>query len=117
MALRATIYLGLLGREGLREVAELCVQKTHHAADLAARIPGYRRAHGGTFFREFVLECPVDAGAVIEAGRARGVLPGVDLGQFRPEWRRCLLVAVTEQRSRDEIHRWADALKNVAAAT
>jgi len=117
VALRATIYLGLLGREGLREVAELCVQKTHHAADLAARIPGYRRAHGGTFFREFVLECPVDAGAVIEAGRARGVLPGVDLGQFRPEWRRCLLVAVTEQRSRDEIHRWADALKNAAAAT
>src|SRR2546427_7937112 len=52
LALRATVYLGLLGREGLREVAELCVQKTHHAARLAAAIPGYRLAHAGAFFRE-----------------------------------------------------------------
>ena len=117
MALRATIYLGLLGRDGLREVAELCVQKTHYAADLAERIPGYRRAHGGTFFREFVLECPVEAAAVVEAGRARGVLPGVDLGQFRPEWKRWLLTAVTEQRSREEIDRWAEALRGARAAT
>ena len=111
LALRATVYLGLLGRNGLREVAELCVQKTHHAADLAARLPGYRRAHEGAFFREFVLECPVDAAAVVSAGIERGVLPGVDLGQFRPEWKRWLLVAVTEQRSASEIALWVDALR------
>ncbi|HEU4395162.1 MAG TPA: aminomethyl-transferring glycine dehydrogenase subunit GcvPA, partial [Planctomycetota bacterium] len=107
LALRATVYLGLLGREGLIEVANLCVQKTHHAARLASTIPGYRLAHGGAFFREFVLECPVDAAAVVNAGRADGILPGVDLGRFRPEWKRRLLVAVTEQRSAEEIDRWA----------
>ena len=111
MALRATVYLGLLGREGLREVAELCVQKTHHAARLAAAIPGYRLAHPGAFFREFVLECPVDAAEVVRAGRSRQILPGVDLGSFRPEWRRWLLVAVTEQRSAEEIERWAEVLR------
>jgi glycine dehydrogenase subunit 1 len=111
LALRATIYLGLLGRQGLAEVAELCVQKTHHAAERALQIPGYRRAHGGTFFRELVLECPVDAAEVVRAGRGRGVLPGVDLGQFRPEWRRWLLVAVTEQRSADDIDRWVETLE------
>ena len=110
LALRATIYLGLLGKLGLAEVAELCVQKSHHAADLAAALPGYRLAHAGAFFREFVLECPVDAAEVVRVGRAQGVLPGVDLGQFLPEWRRWLLVAVTEQRSLAEIEHWVDVL-------
>jgi len=111
LALRATVYLGLLGREGLREVATLCLQKTHHAARLAAAIPGYRLAHPGPCFREFALDCPVDAARVVAVGRESGVLPGVDLGAFRPEWKRRLLVAVTEQRSAEEIERWAAVLK------
>ena len=115
LALRATLYMGLLGREGMREVAELCVQKTHHAARLAAAIPGYALGFPGAYFREFVLECPVDAARVIEAGRAQGILPGVDLGQFRPEWKRRLLVAVTEQRSAEEITRWAAVLGRAGA--
>jgi glycine dehydrogenase subunit 1 len=115
LALRATIYLGLLGKVGLTEVAELCVQKSHHAAALAGAIPGYRLAYDGAFFREFVLECPVDASQVVRAGRARGILPGVDLGRFRPAWRRRLLVAVTEQRSAHEIERWADVLRSAGA--
>ena len=110
LALRATIYLGLLGKRGLAEVAELCVQKAHHAAALAERTSGYRRAHEGPFFREFVLDCPVDAAEVVREGLARGIVPGVDLGRFRPAWRRQLLVAVTEQRSAAEIERWAEVL-------
>jgi glycine dehydrogenase subunit 1 len=116
MALRATIYLALMGKEGLREVSELCVQKTHHAAELAARIPGYRRVYEGAFFREFVLECPVDAAEAFRAAAERGVLPGVDLGRFRPEWKRHLLVAVTENRSADDIARWAEALRAAGGA-
>ncbi len=115
LALRATIYLGLLGKLGLTEVAELCVQKSHHAAERAAALPGYRRAHGGAFFREFALECPLDAAAVVRAGRPRAVLPGVDLGQFRREWRRWLLVAVTEQRSAADIERWLEVLASAGA--
>ena len=111
LALRATVYLGLMGKLGLAEVAELCVQKTHHAAALAAKIPGYRLAYEGAYFREVVLECPVDAAQIARLGRARGILPGVDLGRFRPAWRRQLLVAVTEQRSAAEIDRWAEVLK------
>jgi glycine dehydrogenase subunit 1 len=103
--------MGLMGREGIREVAELCVQKSHHAATLASAIPGFRRAHEGPFFREFVLECPLDAAEVIRIARAAGIDPGVDLGHFREAWRRQLLVAVTEQRSVEEIERWAAALR------
>jgi len=111
LALRATVYMGLMGCEGLREVAELCVQKTHHAARLAGGVAGYRVAHGGPFFREFVLECPVDAATVVARGLEQGVLAGVDLGQFRSEWKRWLLVAVTEQRNAEEIDRWVQCLE------
>jgi len=116
LALRATIHMALLGQKGMREVAELCVQKAHHAARLAGAIPGYRLAHGGPFFREFVLECPVDAWVVGREALADGILPGVYLGRFRPEWKRWLLVAVTEQRSADEIERWAAALRRAGGA-
>jgi glycine dehydrogenase subunit 1 len=117
LALRSTIYMGLMGREGMRDVAELCVQKTHHAARSAAALPGYALAHGASFFREFVLECPTDAAAVIAAGREAGVLPGIDLGRFDARWKCWLLVAVTEQRSAEEIERWLGVLRRAGGAS
>jgi glycine dehydrogenase subunit 1 len=116
LALRATIYMALMGRVGMREVAELCVQKSHHAASLATAIPGYRLAHGGPFFREFVLECPGEAWTVAREALNDGILAGVYLGRFRPEWKRWLLVSVTEQRSAEEIERWAAALRRAGGA-
>jgi glycine dehydrogenase subunit 1 len=116
MALRATIHMGLLGRKGMREVAELCVQKSHHAARLAAAIPGYTLAFEAPFFREFVLRCPVEARRVVEAGLEFGVSPGINLGRFRPEWRDLLLVAVTELRDANEIERWARTLQQAGGA-
>ena len=91
-------------------------QKSHHAAERASRIAGYRLVHGGPFFREFVLECPVDASRVAQVGRERGILPGVDLGRFRPEWKKWMLVAVTEQRSAEDIERWLEVLGDVGGA-
>jgi glycine dehydrogenase subunit 1 len=116
MALRATIHMGLLGREGMREVAETCVQKSHHAARLAAAIPGYTIAFEAPFFREFVVRCPVPARRVVEAGLEFGVSPGINLGRFHPEWRDLLLVAVTELRNADEIDRWALTLRKAGGA-
>jgi glycine dehydrogenase subunit 1 len=115
LALRATIYMALMGKEGLREVAELCVRKSHHAASLAVARPGYRLAHGGAFFREFVLDCPVPAADIVKLGLERNILAGVDLGTFNRDWSRWLLVAVTEQRSAEEIERWAALLEEAGS--
>ena len=110
MALRATIYLALLGRQGMREVAELCVQKIaprRRARGARSRATGWRTA--APFFREFVLECPRRRRRGGARRRARAAsLPGVDLGRFGQAWKRWLLVAVTEKRSADEIERWAE---------
>jgi glycine dehydrogenase subunit 1 len=115
MALRATIYMGLLGCRGMHEVAELCVQKSHHAARLAQQIAGYQLPFASPFFREFVLQCPIEARQVIECGLEFGLRPGINLGRFRPEWKHLLLVAVTELRSADEIEHWAQALRKAGA--
>jgi glycine dehydrogenase subunit 1 len=110
IALMATVHLALLGKEGLREVANLCFQKTHYAATRALAIPGVRRAFDGPFMREVALRLPLPAAEAIRRGRAKGVLLGVDAGLLDGAHSDVLLVAATEKRTREEIDRWAAAL-------
>ncbi|HKA25248.1 MAG TPA: glycine dehydrogenase, partial [Candidatus Eisenbacteria bacterium] len=117
LALCATVYLALLGKQGVREVAELCFQKTHYAAQRAREEAGLKLAYDAPFFREFVLELPVPAAQVCHLGRERGVLVGVDLGRFDPAWSRHLLVAVTEKRTKAEVDRWARVMAEVTRAS
>ncbi len=115
MALRAAIYLASLGPQGLREVAMLCYQKAHYAADRLASIPGCRvnRGDGAPFFKEFVLSTPRPATDLIAACAPRDVIPGLALSRYYPERTNDVLVAVTEQYSRAQIDALVDA---VAAA-
>jgi glycine dehydrogenase subunit 1 len=116
LALCATVYLSLLGKEGLRQVAQLCFQKTHYAAGAALAQAGLKPAYDAPFFREFVLALPVPAAEVCRLGRERGVLVGVDLGRFDPSWSHHLLVAVTEKRTKAEIDRWARVMAEAAGS-
>jgi glycine dehydrogenase subunit 1 len=114
MALRATVYLSLLGSAGLREVAELCTQKAHYAAERLTRIPGIEPAFDRPFFKEFTLRCPGGARKLIAKARAAGIDIGPELSRFRiagldrPD--QCILLAVTEKRTREEIDRLVDVL-------
>jgi len=110
IALMNTIYLSLLGQEGLYEVAHLSFQKTHYAAARAKAAAGVSPAFAGPFVREVAFRLPVPAARAVEAGRTKGVLLGVDGGAFAPAWSDLLLVAATEKRTKDEIDRWAEAL-------
>lgn len=117
-ALRATIYLSLLGPHGLRETANLCLQKSRYAADKLCRIGATGSAHaGGRFelafdapmFKEFVIrdrEGRVDE--LLKNALDAGFLAGVPLVQWYPQLDDCFLVAVTEKRTKEEI----DALIN-----
>ncbi|NCA82960.1 MAG: aminomethyl-transferring glycine dehydrogenase subunit GcvPA [Opitutae bacterium] len=112
-ALAATIHLALLGPEGLKEVAELCVDKAHRLAEKACAVPGYRLRFDGPFFNEFVLECPVPADRVRNALLKAGLLAGVPLGRLGKGMKKSLLVCATEQRTDEEIERFAAALGRV----
>lgn len=119
LALRATVYLSLLGPEGLREVAELSCQKAHYAAEQLASVAGCSLAFEQPFFKEFVVHCPRDATSIARRARAAGFDVGPAIGRF-PKLTselgaladRMLLVAVTESRTKDDIDRLVTALRN-----
>jgi glycine dehydrogenase subunit 1 len=112
-ALRALLYLTLLGKQGLREVARLCAQKAEYAKVRLASIPGVEVMKSTPTFNEFTLALPMDAGEA--AGRLidKGFAAGFPLGRYYAGMENYLLVAVTEKRTREEIGRFAEALEAV----
>ncbi len=112
-ALRATVYLALMGPQGLRETAGLCLQKSRYAAERLCAVDRFELAFDAPTFKEFVIR---DREGRVEELLAEalevGILAGVPLGQWYPELDDCLLVAVTEKRSRQEV----DSLARVLTA-
>jgi glycine dehydrogenase subunit 1 len=117
IALIATINLCLLGRRGVREVAEQCLKKAHYAAGVLERAGAPRLHRKKPFFREFALRVPGDVEAVIERGLSRGILAGVPLRRLDPGFEPGLLVAVTERRTREEIDRLGELMAETKAGT
>ena len=112
MAVIATVYLSWLGPQGLTDLGETCMARAHHAAQLLASVPGCKLRFDGPFFKEFVLEVPGSAERVVDAMADRGYLLGPALGG---DLGNCLLVAVTERRSIDQIETLAKTLAEVVA--
>jgi glycine dehydrogenase subunit 1 len=117
MALANTVYLALLGAQGLKDVATQCLERAHYLADRVREIPGIAFPHGDApFFREFVLRLPAPAESFTHAALDRKILAGIPLARFDRSRPNDLLVAVTEKRSRDDLDRYVDALASWAKA-
>jgi len=111
-ALRAAVYLALMGPQGMRSVAELCLQKAHYALDQLTAGDKLSKVFNRPTFKEFVLR--VNDGRVedlLEAAKKEYILPGVPLGRWYPDLADCLLVAVTEKRTKEEIDRFVKILE------
>jgi glycine dehydrogenase subunit 1 len=113
MALAATVYLSILGKHGLGQVAELCYQKAHYAAQQLEALPGYQLWSQTPFFHEFVLRCPRPVAETNELLLENGILGGYDLSQDYPHMENCMLLAVTEMISKDEIDLLVSSLAEV----
>jgi len=110
MVTAATIYMSLLGPEGLRRVAAECHKKVRALAVAAARIDGVESAFATPHFHEVVLRLPVRASSVIEGLRQQGVLAGLALSSWYPELQDCLLVCATETKTDEDIQTYVEAL-------
>jgi glycine dehydrogenase subunit 1 len=109
LALRSCIYLAVMGPTGLRQAAELSTRKAHYAAEKLAAVPGLALAFAGPFFKEFVVRSRRDPNQVLaEVGRL-GYHGGIALARWYPELADCILIAVTEKRTKAEIDGLADA--------
>ena len=99
-ALASAIYLAAMGRNGLRQVAELCYHKAHYAADEIAKLDGYSRSQSGEFFQEFVVSCPQPPAEVNHQLMERNILGGLDVSD---RFSNGMLLCVTEMNSRADI--------------
>ncbi len=111
-ALAGVVYLGWLGKDGLPELAELLVQRTHYARTTLAAIDGVELLHDQPVVREFALRLPgCDVEQVVAYCQDHGVNPGLALTRTHgDEYADGLLVAITEQRTKDQIERLASLL-------
>ncbi len=104
MTLAATIYLSLLGKTGLQQVANLCYQKAHYTADQLSGIDGFTLVDETTpFFHEFVVKCDQPIQEVLDHLLEHNILGGYDLGHDYPELENHLMLAVTEKITREDI--------------
>lgn len=111
-ALAACVYLATMGKQGLREVAELCYQKAHYAAREISKLPNYR-VSTAEFFNEFVVECPRSVSEMNRQLYRQGIIGGYDLSQEYPHIKHGMLVAVTEMNTRAQIDQFVKALSEM----
>ncbi|MGH7310531.1 MAG: aminomethyl-transferring glycine dehydrogenase subunit GcvPA [Candidatus Rokuibacteriota bacterium] len=114
-ALMATIHVAILGKQGLRRVGELSLAKAHYAAERLSQVPGVSRRFPGPFFKEFALKLPKSPERVVARLAKDRILAGLPLKAFDRKLADCLLVAVTEKRTREEIDALAGALTRAVA--
>jgi glycine dehydrogenase subunit 1 len=114
-ALMATIYVATLGKQGLAKVGELSSAKAHYAAERLAAVPGVSLRFAQPFFKEFTLKLPKSPERVVARLARDRILAGVPLKTFDRTLADCLLVAVTEKRTKAEIDAYADALGRAVA--
>ena len=112
-ALNAVIYLTLLGPQGIKEVAQLNLERAHQLAQLISKIPGFKVGTNKPFFNEFVVTCPRPASEVIEKLAAKQIAAGYDLGKLCAQMKNCLLVCATELRTEEDLKAYAHALEAI----
>ncbi len=110
MALAASVYLALMGKNGLRQVGELNYYKAHYAANEINRLDGYSVDMSKPFFNEFVVACPRPVAEINDALLAEGMIGGYDLGQHYFHLADRMLLCVTEMNSKEEIDRLVEIL-------
>ncbi|MAD81300.1 MAG: aminomethyl-transferring glycine dehydrogenase [Planctomycetaceae bacterium] len=114
-ALRAAVYLATLGPQGLRETANLCLQKSHYAIDQITADDRFELAFTSPTFKEFVIRDRAgQVNEVLAAALDSDILAGVSLACWYPDLADCLLVTVTEKRTKREIDALADCFTHAS---
>jgi len=113
MVTAATIYLSLLGQEGLARVALTSCRRTAELVELLCSIEGIDRLFEGPHFHECALRLDRPTGPVLEALAERGILGGIDLSGTHPELGDALLVCATETKTKADLEAYRDALRDI----
>jgi glycine dehydrogenase subunit 1 len=102
-AIRASVHMAALGRQGIGKIANQCYDKAHYAAERIVKLKGFGIAFAAPFFKEFTVRTARGVDRVLAKCRERDILGGLPLARFDDRYGDCFLVAVTEKRTRQEI--------------
>ena len=109
--LAATVYMTLMGKEGLKEAAVQSTTKAHYLAEKICELNGFEMAYNVPFFKEFAVKTPIPAEEIIAKLKAKNIFPGIDLKQFG--YKNMLLIAVTEKKRKTDLDEYVNALQEV----
>ena len=115
-ALRAIIYLSLVGREGFLEVGRDCMDRASYAWHKLMKIEGVEPAFNRRFFNEFAIRLPKDAAEVVSALVDQGIAAGFPVGRYYKGMDNVLLLAFTEKRTKEEIDIMVAKLESILKA-
>jgi glycine dehydrogenase subunit 1 len=117
--LKSTVYLTLMGPVGLKHLANLSVQRAHTLAEQLLSVDGVELLFPGKpFFSEFTLQLPRPVEPLLARMEQEGILAGIPIGRFYPEYPNALLVSVTEWNTPDQLERFAQVFRaHFSAAT
>ena len=110
-SLTATVYMCLMGREGLKEVADHSVTKAHYLAKEISKLDGFSMAFEVPFFKEFTVKTPVTASEIITKLESKNIFPGIDMKQFGYD--NMLMIAVTEKKRKCNLDELVNSLREV----
>lgn len=113
LALRAGIYLSAIGKQGIKTVANTCLQNAHYAAQEITKLKGYQLVFNTPYFHEFVVRSPVKPSILNQKLLSEGIIGGLDLEPFYPELTNSLLFCATEVNTKPEIDYLITALSKV----
>ncbi len=112
-ALAATIYLSLMGKQGLKEVGEQCIRKSHYAFDKIIESGKYKPLFNKPFFKEFAVESSAAVNKVNGTLKDNGIIGGYNLGTHYKELSDSMLICVTEKRTKKEIDLLSKVMEEV----
>ncbi|MCD6116560.1 aminomethyl-transferring glycine dehydrogenase subunit GcvPA [bacterium] len=114
-ALAATVYMTLMGKQGIPSVADMSMQKAHYMSETLLKIDGVELLFRQPFFKEFAVKLPLPASEVIEKMKDKNIFAGIDLSIFDYNIDNGLLIAVTEKRTKQEIDAYAEIFSGIVS--
>lgn len=112
-SITAAIYMATMGREGMKDVATQSFKKAHYAFESLTRSGKYKPMFDKPFFKEFAVRCPKPVAEINEILRANGILGGFDLKKIKDDYDQGMLIAVTENRTLEEIDHFVKIMEEI----
>ncbi len=109
----ASIYMSLLGPQGLTKTAEKCHFVSSKLYDALIAVDGIESVFGSDFFHEFVIKLPIDAKVFLQGMRKHNIQAGVDLGQYFPALKNCLLICATETKNNTDLQKYLQVTNQI----